>query len=102
MSESKSKIVNILNMFKNIYRLTLENGMIIDIYENKSPCINSIFSYKIFNNYENKNFVGTVMNGYIYKTTKNETYASFGGLLCKIPKIIEYENKHITINYDLI
>lgn len=95
---TKSKIKEVSNIFKNIYRITLENDMIVDVYENIIPSVGSLFSYEIFDKVENTEYIGTEMSGYVYKTTNKETYVSFGGLLCKIPKVIEYE-KNLVMRY---
>lgn len=101
MDGNKSKIIEISNVFKDVYRITLENEMVIDVCENKSPSVNSMFSYQIFNKNKNDKFIGTEMSGYIYKTTHKETYVSFGGLLCKIPKVIEYDNNNLIMRYNI-
>jgi hypothetical protein len=64
-----------------------------------------MFSCEIFNEYknnENNEFIGTEMRGHVYKTTSKETYVSFGGLLCKIPKVVEYHNKNLIMRYTII
>jgi hypothetical protein len=102
MTNIKSKIMEISNVFKNIYRITLENKMVVDIYENISPSIGSLFSYEIFNKINDNKYIGTEMSGHIYKTTQQETYVSFGGLLSKIPKVFEYEDKNLVMRYNIL
>lgn len=89
----ESKIISIETLFSNIYRLTLENKIIIDIYENESPKINSLFIYKKNNTKSMLQDMKVHMSGKIYKKTDNTTYISFGGLLCSMPiNLIELQN----------
>lgn len=87
MVKIESKIINISNLFEHIYRLTLDNKMEIDVYEKKSPKVGNLFSCLINENIS-ENFIITEMNGYVYKILNNFMYISFGGLLCKIPKVL--------------
>ncbi len=88
--------------FNNIYRITTENGLILDIYESKKPELLSIIEYSI-----NKEIDATnvTMNGIIYEFDSTSIYVSFGGLLGKIPRdtinSFNSDNFTISISYKL-
>jgi hypothetical protein len=91
---TESKITSIDTLFSNVYRLTLENKMIIDIYETESPKINSLFIYKIYEKNINTDSMlfdtDVYMSGKIYKRTDDIVYISFGGLLCSMPTKVKF------------
>lgn len=98
-----SNITNIESNFENIYRITTENGLIIDIFEDNIN--NSKIEYIVENDintaYSNTEY--TIMNGIIYERNNNVIYVSFGGLLASIPLCdgINFEN-NIIFKYKLI
>jgi hypothetical protein len=98
-----TKIKQVKSEFDDIYRITTENGLILDIFESNAPKIDSEIEYCITNCTTNdKDF--TIMNGIIYGTNDTGIYVSFGGLLANIP--LDEKNKKslsnaITIIYRL-
>jgi len=81
-------IIQVESEFDNIYRITAENGLILDIPEKKQPPIGSVIEYIIDINdiIDTKHVSGyTIMNGIIFKTNTSEIIVSFGGLLANIP-----------------
>jgi hypothetical protein len=106
--EITTKIKQINSEFDDIYRITTENGLILDISEVKKPEIDSIIKYYINNNdYNNYNdYKGyTIMNGIVYNIHDNGILVSFGGLLGNIPLDEKIKNElslnSITIVYCL-
>lgn len=71
--------------FDDIYRITTENGLVLDIPETKKPQIESMFEYHInqTDKYDNKEY--TIMHGIFFNSGPNNIFVSFGGLLASIP-----------------
>lgn len=83
MTTFKSKIKLIESEFNDIYRITTENGLVLDIPENKKPIIGSSIEYNINMGINNPEY--TMMNGDIFSITDKGILVSFGGLLGSIP-----------------
>lgn len=98
------KIVSLHSEFENIYRITTEHGLIIDIFVTDNDVIPAIglelrYCINTCNNRDNNrdnnsnngdnNSAVTVMNGIIYEIEHDSRtiYVSFGGLLAKIPSV---------------
>jgi len=93
------KITKVSHFAGDIYRIELEDGLILDVFEEIIPKINDIFNYEFLEsiNYEDiKNSRYTIMSG-VY--TDNPNIISFGGLLCYINKNNEINNKKVFLKY---
>jgi len=95
----KTTIIKVQSEFDDIYRITTENGLVLDISEKKSPAIGSSFEYYLDNeDKEDKNYI--TMNGQIFGITENGILVSFGGLLGNIPCNDKDKDKlYITLHY---
>lgn len=76
--------------FEDIYRITAENGLILDVSEIIKPKIGTIIEYSVnTNSTENidyKNYSEyCIMNGILYNIHNTGILVSFGGLLGNIP-----------------
>jgi hypothetical protein len=95
-----AKILEISSMFPNIYRISTDNGIIIDIFEENKP--SGTIKYSI--NSEHNNY-DTELYGTVYSINNDAVYISFGGLIGYFPKkLIDFpiDNKHnITFKYSL-
>jgi hypothetical protein len=90
--------------FNNIYRITSEDGLILDIYETTKPLVNQQFKYKIYsdNDSDKMNTDCTIMNGIVFEKNEDFINVSFGGLLSKIPNSSQFLiGSPITIVYSL-
>ena len=89
---STSTIKQVDSEFDDIYRITTENGLILDIFQNNKPIIGSIILYYILHE---KDYINhseyinsseyTIMNGNIFNISAASILVSFGGLLGDIP-----------------
>ncbi len=96
-------IKQIESEFDDIYRITAENGLILDISEYKKPVIGSTIEYYI--NEEKNNSEYTIMNGTVFVIQKKNILVSFGGLLGTIPldeSIIKSIDNNIILSYKLL
>lgn len=80
MSESVA-IVKVESTFENVYRITTENGIILDIPEKDRPNVGTSIEYAVGHTLDNS----TIMNGFVFHTNGKYIYVSFGGLLGSIP-----------------
>lgn len=88
--------------FDDIYRITTENGLILDICEGSKPEINTHIEYHIENNLDKIKEGYTIMNGIIFSKENNSIFVSFGGLLGNIPVDENINlNDEITLSYRL-
>jgi hypothetical protein len=95
-----TKIKQIESEFDDIYRITCENGLILDISESSKPVIGSSIEYfinleseSLKNRGYNINTDGyTIMNGIIYNNNTIGVLVSFGGLLGNIPNDLLIKN----------
>ncbi len=78
-------IKQIESEFDDIYRITTENGLILDISENKKPDIGSRIEYYINDTPKNLDNNYVIMNGIFFETNSIGIIVSFGGLLGNIP-----------------
>ncbi len=82
-------ITNVESEFDNIYRITTDSGIWIDIFEFDKPQIGSkIEIHGIGANSDDTNSNSkcyTKMNGIVYHVSKDGFYVSFGGLLGYFP-----------------
>jgi len=94
MSDSNKFITTIVTKvtseFENTYRITTENGLILDIYDIVAPKIGSKFIYRTALNYTDTNYDDDyiIMNG----TTFKKNIVSFGGFLGFIPTLEDVED----------
>jgi hypothetical protein len=102
MSIIKTIIKQVDSEFDDIYRITTDNGLILDISENEAPIIGSIIEYTINNPEYSIGPKHTIMNGTIFSTTKDTTIVSFGGLMGTIPSISKYGSNEISLSYCLV
>jgi len=92
--------------FDDIYRITTENGLILDISEIKKPTIGSTIEYYINDNKDHGNDY-TIMNGIFFGENTNSVFVSFGGLLGNIPvnetikKSIINNPNNVSLSYKL-
>ena len=94
-----TKIKEVESEFDGIYRITCENGLILDIPEDKKPLIGSRFEYKI-NATNDPIYFTTMMNGIIFDVSDTNILVSFGGLLGNIP-LIEASLGNISLSYKI-
>lgn len=92
-----SKIKQVESEFENIYRITAENGLILDIPETDKPVIGSSIEYSFLETETEFNGEAggpgyTIMNGILYSINNETILVSFGGLLGNIP----YDKKPFT------
>jgi hypothetical protein len=89
MSTFVSTIKHVESEFNDIYRITTENGLILDIPETKMPEIGTEISYQISSDHSSDhgflNSDYTIMNGTVFNTNNVGILVSFGGLLGTIP-----------------
>ena len=99
MSILNENILNINNIFNNIYRIET-NNITLDYPSNKNITNNTLsFSFNHIDNDNNYNNY-TKLNGIIYNIDNINVYISFGGLLCSINKSLidnPYVNKDISL-----
>ncbi len=77
-----AKIKDINSLFPNVYRVILENDMILDIFEYVKPVIGDSVKYLLSKNTNNEKY-DTELNGTVYDDDGTKwLYISFGGLLC--------------------
>ena len=103
MSFFVSVIKQVESEFDDIYRITTENGLILDIPENKKPVIGSSIEYHINDDKNNSGY--TIMNGIVYNIHNTGILVSFGGLLGNIPldeTIKKTIKENISLSYKLI
>lgn len=108
--EGVSAIVNVSKEFDNVYRVTTESNIVVDIHECGCDIdIDSISKCKLMyaiTDDINKNMddtYSTKMNGIVYKLEKECVYVSFGGLLAsiKVDSTVSV-GKYVTFYYNLI
>ena len=101
MTNFTSIIKQVETEFDNIYRITAENGLVLDISENKKPNIGSKIEYYINNS--TIETVYTIMNGIIFNKHDTGILVSFGGLLANIPiHSSEIKTEYISLSYKII
>ena len=89
-----TKIKEVKSDFDDVYRITTENGLILDVLEKKPPIIGSSIEYFIsdspieYNNYKEY----TIMNGILFNNHESGIFVSFGGLLGNIPVDLKTKN----------
>ncbi len=87
--ESTITVINKVDSeFDDIYRITTENGLVLDISEEKAPLIGSYIEYSLLITAQQCNFPNekyTIMNGILYNIHNTGILVSFGGLLGNIP-----------------
>ena len=76
-----AKIKEINSLFPNVYRVILENDMILDTFEYNRPVIGDSIRYSLGKNTNDEKY-DTELNGTVYDTETKWVYISFGGLLC--------------------
>lgn len=77
-----AKIKEINSLFPNVYRVILENGMILDTFEYNRPVVGDNVKY-LFSKNNNSEKYETELNGTVYDDDGIKwLYISFGGLLC--------------------
>lgn len=89
--------------FDDIYRITTENGLVLDIPETKKPTVGSMIEYHVNTNktYDSKEY--TIMNGILFGSNEIGILVSFGGLLGNIPSKKESKvQEHVMLVYKLI
>jgi len=99
MTNIISRINLVESQFDNIYIITTDNGLIIDLFEFEKPIIGSTIEY----NTDNVTLDNcTSMNGSVFYVEKKGINVTFGGLLGYIPvnKII-LNNSNIKFVYKL-
>ena len=84
MSINVTTIKQVDSEFDDIYRITTENGLVLDISENKKPSIGSSLEYYI-NDSKDHGSAYTIMNGIPFGAGPTGVFVSFGGLLGNIP-----------------
>jgi hypothetical protein len=85
MSIFTSVIKHVESEFDNIYRITTENGLILDIPETKKPEIGTKIEYRINIDITDLDHNYITMNGTVFSTNNVGVLISFGGLLGTIP-----------------
>jgi hypothetical protein len=106
MSITVTTIKQVDSEFDDIYRITTENGLILDIPEIKPPSIGSNIEYYI-NDVTDRGNDYTVMNGIFFVENTNSVLVSFGGLLANIPvdettKKTIIANPSVSLTYKLL
>ena len=94
-----AKIKEINSLFPNIYRVILENDMILDTFEYIRPVIGDSIRYSLSKNTNDEKY-DTELNGTVYDTVTKWVYISFGGLLCTffkedVPDIKLFDNVYL-------
>lgn len=103
MSTFTSTIKQIESEFDDVYRITAENGLVLDIPENNKPVIGSKIKYSIDTKEDSHEY--TIMNGIVFNTNNTGVYVSFGGLLGNIPlddKMKKNIKNNLCLSYKLI
>lgn len=99
-----SIIKQVESEFDGIYRITTENGLILDVSEKTKPKIDSSIEYCLEN-------VGTkdhvIMNGTFFDVSLTGIFVSFGGLMGNIPFLPKDKQKlnlmkDIRLSYKII
>ena len=90
-----STITKVESEFDDVYRITTDNGLILDIFEKTKPVVGQKIEYSLGQGQ------GTTMNGIVFAKTGNSVNASFGGFLASIPDITHSVGTTITIFYTL-
>ncbi len=98
MSVCTSVIKQIDCEFDDIYRITAENGLVLDISEIKKPTIGSRIEYYIDDNID-CGPTYTIMNGIFFGVNAHGILVSFGGLLGNIPVSSEKIKENVTLIY---
>jgi len=71
--------------FDDIYRITCENGLVLDISEDSAPKVGSEIEYSVYSIPSAVSTGFTLMNGILFQTSPVNILVSFGGLLGDIP-----------------
>jgi hypothetical protein len=103
----ETEINEVIETFSSIYRINTDNGIILDIPDSVCVLRGNVFKYTIYTdeNIENNKIYLNNLNGTITNIKDGFVYASFGGLLSKIPlnffnlSISPMINNYISINY---
>lgn len=80
-----TKIIKVESTFDSIYRITTEDGLVLDVMTEEPPRMESMFEYTVN---DPRTDDGVIMNGTVYIKGESKTYVSFGGLICIIPFLI--------------
>jgi len=96
------KIISIESEFDNIYRITTNDGLILDIFEHVKPIIGGEIEYNFGKNIVDIPSNFNIMNGIVYNVSPGKILVSFGGLLGSIP-VTDFFSKdeEITLIYKL-
>src|SRR4029078_6155622 len=89
MSIFTSVIKQVESEFDDVYRITTENGLVLDVPETKKPVIGSKIEYRINMDIDILNSDYTIMNGIVFNKNNTGIIVSFGGLLGTIPLVDE-------------
>ncbi len=101
-TSTTSVIKHIESEFDDVYRITTENGLILDIFETNAPEIGTKIEYRI-NDAKSDNYV--IMNGIVFNSNDVGILVSFGGLLGTIPMDDDTKKslkEEISLSYNLI
>ncbi len=98
-----SRIIKVETYFENIYRISTENGLILDIFESEAPDETTFIEYSVVINEKINDLHKTIMNGTVFHTQNNCINVSFGGLLGNIPyNNFPKDQTTVTLIYELL
>ena len=99
-----TKIIDSSSEFTGVWRITTEDGSVLDIYENE-PKIGTKFVYEINNESTSTSTTYTTMNGVVYNIDPKFVWISCGGLLSMIPRahipITPMQGSQLSVSYVL-